>query len=159
MFAGAQAFFMHNEQLQSLVERCVERRGGHVIDIFLRGSHHRTLLEVYIDAEAGVTTELCSEVSRDITAALKQQPLLDPLFQLTVSSPGIDRSLIFPWQYKKHAGREMRILTGSGVETAELTGVLVSVDELGVTLEVGEKGEQQHIPFDTIRKAYVLAPW
>ena len=146
---------MPHEQLQKLIGECVERRGAHVIDIAVHGREPRTTVEVYIDAEEGVTTGLCSEISRDINKALAAGPMLQPLQQLTVSSPGSDRPLRYPWQYRKHVGRTLAVRDVAGQDR---TGRLTAVDEAGITLE-DPRGESGTIPFAAIDRAVVRTPW
>jgi ribosome maturation factor RimP len=150
---------MLSTQVEQLVGECVVRHGAHVIDVVIRGQQHRTMMEVYVDAESGVSTELCAAISREISAALKMRPLLDTMYQLTVSSPGIDRPLCFPWQYRKHVGRDLTVRVTAGDGNEEHTGRLAAVDEQGLVLEEGKAGEQCRIPFETIVRAIVKAPW
>jgi ribosome maturation factor RimP len=151
---------MDRTPLEELVDACVERHGAHTIDVVLKGRHQRPVLEVYVDAEAGVTTELCSAISRDINAALRTQPALDTLSQLTVSSPGIDRPLVFPWQYRKHVGRDLTVrqtIEGGGEE--EVLGRLTAVGDDALLLETAQPAGERRIPFSAIVRAVVNSPW
>lgn len=150
---------MLRNDLDQLVGECAERHGAQVVEVITRGRPPRTVLEVFVDSEAGVTTDLCAEISRAIGEALRARPLLDPLIQLTVSSPGIERPLRFPWQYRKHVGRTLALhLAGEGAP-GDLTARLTGVDADGITVE-GERGEApRRVPFDAIVRAVVRAPW
>lgn len=150
---------MVNSDLEQLVAACVEKHGAHVIDLGVHGRRGRTAVDVFIDAPADVTTELCSAVSREISAALRVRPVIDPDAHLMVSSPGIDRPLKFPWQYAKHVGRVLRVTRGEGEERTEVTGRLSAADDAALTLEPGAGAAPVVIRFADVRKAIVQAPW
>jgi ribosome maturation factor RimP len=146
-------------ELRETVERAVERRGAHLIDLVERGHQGRPVLEVFIDTESGVTTDLCAEVSREISISLDHTGLLLGPYRLDVSSPGIERPLIFPWQYRKHLHRKLKVTvrTPGGTEVQE--GILVETSDSGVTLQVGKESTPVEIPFASILEARVPAPW
>lgn len=150
---------MANNQLFHLIEECASKAGAHVIDLVVRGEHAHPAIDVFVDAEEGITSETCSKLSRDIEAAIDLQAPIKGPYTLTVSSPGITRPLKFPWQYRKHIGRllEVKMRSKSGVHGK--SGKLLSVDEEGVALEQIKKGAQVHIDFAEIVEAKVKAPW
>ena len=150
---------MLSSSLEQVVGECAGRYGTQVVEIIVRGRQPRTMLEVFVDSEAGVTTELCADISRAIAAALRERPLMEPLLQLTVSSPGIDRPLRFPWQYRKHVGRTLAVRLTAGDATEEITGRLTAVDDGGITLDPGRKGAERRIAFTAIARAVVRTPW
>jgi ribosome maturation factor RimP len=145
--------------LEQLVTTCVRKHDAHVIDVIVKGHQQRPVLEVYVDTEAGVTTELCSAISKEIHGALRVRPLLGPMAQLTVSSPGIDRPLRYLWQYRKHIGRDLTVQITAGGTDEECTGHLAAVDGETIVLEPGSPGEQRRFPFETIVRAVVKTPW
>ncbi|MBI5474160.1 MAG: ribosome maturation factor RimP [Ignavibacteriae bacterium] len=145
---------MFSETVLSELEAIATRQGAHVIDTSIRGSKNRSIIEIFVDAEGSVTSELCSEISRDAAKLFEERDIITGAYDLVVSSPGIDRPLKFPWQYKKHVGRKLSVtLTSEGKNE----GKLVAADEDEITLDVG--GAQMRIRFDAIREATVKAPW
>jgi ribosome maturation factor RimP len=148
-----------NPELEQLVAACVEKHGAHVIDMGVHGRRGRTAVDVFIDSPQDVTTGLCSAVSREISAALRAHPVVDPDAHLTVSSPGIDRPLKFQWQYVKHVGRDLRVTCGEGEERTEIIGRLVAVGGESLTLEPPGTAKPVVIPLSSVRKAIVKAPW
>ena len=146
-----------NKQLRDLIEGCVNRKAAHLIDLVVRGVHARPVLEVYIDSENGVTTDVCTAVSREIAEALKANQLVPRDYTLTVSSPGIDRPLRFPWQYAKHVGRTLRVKTRNAEQAEEVHGVCKAADNTGVTIET--KNGPIVLAYDLITEAKVKAPW
>lgn len=150
---------MADQQLYGLIEECVSKAGVHVIDLVVRGEHAEPAVDVFVDAEEGITTDICSRLSRDIRAAMDLHATVKHPYTLTVSSPGIARPLKFHWQYRKHVGRMLDVKMRSGDEVHSASGKLVEVDDTGVALQEKGKGEPIHIGFEEILEAKVQAPW
>lgn len=144
-----------------IVQPCCEQHGAHLVDIVLRGKQNRPIIEILIDSESGVTSELCSAVSRETGKVLDdgEKILIPESYTLMVSSPGIETSLKFSWQYKKHVGRKFAMKVQSADGVIEQHGKLLSVDDEGITLEIGKGNEQVQIRFGAIAEAVVKAPW
>ena len=148
-----------DEKLREEAARAVTRHGAHVIDVVLRGDHRRPVLEVFIDAEAPVTIEQCTQISRDLSTAIDGARMLANTYRLEVSSPGIDRPLQHAWQYPKHVGRKVQVTVRRPDGTLKMVGVLTAADAEGVTVAAGPGEEPVQVPFADIREALVLPPW
>ncbi len=61
------------------------------------------------DAGGGVTLEDCAEVSRDSSAALDVADVITHAYHLEVSSPGLDRRLKSPAEFKRFVGRTVKV--------------------------------------------------
>jgi ribosome maturation factor RimP len=146
-------------ELQHTIESSVGRTRAQIIDLAVRGDRGHPVIEVYIDTADGVTTELCAEVSREVSTAIDASGLIPGEYRLDVSSPGIERPLRFPWQYSKHVGRLVHLKVHSENGEEEIKGVLTASTADGLTLQVKGKGEPLTIPFASILEARVPAPW
>lgn len=111
------------------------------------------MVEVVVDAEVGVTSDLCSVISRDVSKVLDAIEGFPDMYTLIVSSPGIERPLRYLWQYPKHVGRRLLVK----VHGAEHRGTLRAVGENTITIE-SDDGTRD-IPFGTIEQTFVMAPW
>jgi ribosome maturation factor RimP len=147
------------QKLWGLVAEQVDRTGAHLIDLVVRGERGTRVIEVYIDSEAGITSDVCSAVSREVDQAIDAAREVEGAYRLEVSSPGISRPLKFPWQYRKHIGRHVRVKLIPGQEPAERTGKLVGVEESGILIQAGARGEEVRIPFAALQETNVKAPW
>jgi ribosome maturation factor RimP len=144
-------------RLMQAITSAAEQQGAHVIHVHQHGTATKPVLEVFLDTEEGVSIELCAQVSRRLKEVIETETLLDSGFRLEVSSPGLDRPLLFPWQYRKHVGRDLlaRCRTSDGV--VDHRGRLEAADGEGVTL-VTTTGTLR-LPFADIVEARVQAPW
>ncbi len=129
------------------------------MDLVVRGEHGIRVIEVYIDSEAGITSDICTAVSREVAQAIDAAPEIKEAYRLEVSSPGIDRPLKYPWQYRKHIGRRVQVTLLPGQDPAERTGKLLAVDESGIVIQVEARGEEICIPFSALLETSVKAPW
>jgi ribosome maturation factor RimP len=142
------------ETLLAPVEQAVESHGAHLIDLNVRGDRGRPVIEVYVDNEAGVTSDLCAEISRSVMQSIETGGMILGPFRLDVSSPGIDRPLRFSWQYTKHMGRPVAVVTRSG---GTIDGTLDASDATAVTVTT-KAGSQQVLHGDIV-ELRVKAPW
>jgi ribosome maturation factor RimP len=108
-------------------------------------------LTVYFDSDSGVTFEKCTQVSRYLEKRMDEAHLLGGDYVLDVSSPGVDRPLMFWRQYPRHKGRRLVVTLKDG---SKREGVLASVGWDGISLETDKK-ESELIPFAEIEKSFV----
>lgn len=114
-----------------------------VLEIVVRGSTSRPVLEVFVDSEDGVSLEDCARLSADIGAFIDSENVFRSAYRLDVSSPGIDRPLQYQWQYKKNVGRLLNISMRDG---RTLLGRLQRVDGDSVALQPMKKTSGRHKP-------------
>lgn len=145
---------MQPSDVRGVAERCASRHAAHVMDLVVRGERDRQVIEVFIDAETGVTAALCSAVSRDLTDTLNESTSPVGDYRLIVSSPGPDRPLRHPWQFRKHIGRQLRLIVRNEEGNATLAGPLESVDDAGMTI-----GGAGRVDWSSIVEAHVPLPW
>ena len=121
-----------------------------------------TKLEIFVDADSGMTFGKCQRISRFVEAYLDEEQPLGASYTLNVSSPGVDRPLKFLRQYRKNIGRNLDVTTTEGDKH---TGKLIVVEDDHLVLEAkvrrqeGKRKktviEETKVPFDTIKKAIV----
>lgn len=143
------------ESLQELLTPTVEGMGFVLwgIEYLPQGKH--SLLRIYIDHEKGITVENCEAVSRQISAILDVEDIISAHYVLEVSSPGMDRMLFSPTQYRHYCGDNVAVRLNVPVNgQRKFKGKLLSVTEAGIDLEVNGQGVS--IPFASIDKANVI---
>lgn len=128
-------------QLTALLTPVVEEIGLDLEDVALvKQAGHQTPtaeLRVLVDKDGGVNLDDVARVSLAISAAL-DLPAADVIlgatpYVLEVSSPGVDRPLVEPRQWRRAVGRLVRVgLTAGG----DVTGRILEVDAHGVRIAV-----------------------
>ncbi len=141
-----------------LARPIVEARGALLVDITVRGERSRRVVEVFIDTDQGATTELCAEISRDLSSALDRTNIVQGRYDLVVSSPGIDRPLQFARQYPRNVGRTLVVKFRKDGLVQKAEGELIEVRPDGFVLRMKNK-EPQNFLFDEIIEALVKPAW
>jgi len=114
-----------------------------------------TILRVFIDAENGVGVDDCGKISRQISAIMDVEDPISSVYTLEVSSPGLDRLLFRPEQFKMYEGTVIKVRTSIAVMGRKrFKGILESVREQGIDIEVD--GEIYEVDFTEIDKANVV---
>ena len=132
--------------------------GAYLVDFSLKRERNSLQLEAFVDTDEGVTTDLCAQISRDLSPMLDKVAGLQQRYYLVVSSPGLDRPLRFPRQYARNKGRTLVVSVRTGMNREKVEGELVEVKESAIVLKLPEETPRE-IPFDGILEAHVKLPW
>ena len=144
------------ERLVALIEPLLGQLGYELVELEYVPGRGRAVLRVFIDQPAGVGLEDCERVSREVSALLDVEDPISTAYSLEVSSPGADRVLRTREHFERFVGARVLIeLALPRAGRRRYTGVLRSVDEQGVAVEVD--GQLESMPFREIGKAR-LAP-
>lgn len=113
------------------------------------------------DPAGGVSLEDCADVSRDISTALDEVDLVTHAYSLEVSSPGLDRKLRSPADFRRFRGKSARVKLAHPAEDGQrlLRGELLEAPENKVAVLVD--GKRIEAPLDDVveaRLVFELAP-
>jgi len=143
------------QELDLMMFDLVELRRG--------GSKSRPVLEIRIDRRDGskVTIEDCARVSRALEARLEAGALVNEQYVLEVSSPGADRPLRSPADWRRFVGRQATVTSGA------LAGGKQEVEILAVAGEEGAevvhmrdpKGRAYEVPLSAVTAARLAFHW
>lgn len=113
------------------------------------------VLRIYIDSDAGVTVDDCARVSEQASAVLDVEEALKGKYTLEVSSPGLERPLFTPEQFRRYIGHPVKVrLAWPEHDRRNFRGVLLSVDDPMIEVEVD--GMAYELPLAAIHNARVL---
>ncbi len=136
------------------------------VELVWRTDRNGWVLEVTIerpDARVpgeGVTIDLCSEVSRDLSAALDVADCIPHHYTLEVGSPGVERALYNRRDYERFAGQGARVKLKAPIDgNYVITGTLHGLDESGRVLIETERSELMNIELDQIDSARLIFEW
>ena len=118
--------------------------------------HRSDVLRFVIDHPDGIKVEQCEAFSRQASALLDVEDFGSGRYLLEVTSPGLDRKLYNPTDYKRFAGQLSRITyRGNDGRRVTMVGELLGFDAEGatVTLRDRQSGETTAIPQPAIEKA------
>lgn len=142
--------------LRILLEPGVKALGFELVDVELAGSHHAPTLRVYIDGPAGVNVDDCARVSRQLSALLDVEDPLPGQYTLEVSSPGLDRPLVTPDDFKRFVGETIKVKMQQPLADGRrnFSGRLVDVAADHVVVEVDK--ERYDLTFDGMERARLV---
>ncbi len=139
--------------INPIVKKIVENNKLLLIDIIIRGSGKNPFFEVFIDNSKGINADICAKISREIKNELEETKFADTDYRLVVSSPGIDKPLIYLEQYYKHINRELKISYDDGEKIQSIEAKLINIADNKLTFIY--KKEELEIEFNKIKKAKV----
>jgi ribosome maturation factor RimP len=145
-------------RFEEIVRPVVEGLNAYVIDVTVRGERGGSVAELFVDSDAGVTTELCEAISKELAGTLDASNLFQGRYYLVVSSPGIERPLKFPRQYPKNIGRSLTVKVRNGTSTETVRGTLMEAGADRILLGLPDEARRT-IRFDDIAESRVDAAW
>ncbi|HEX9935311.1 MAG TPA: ribosome maturation factor RimP, partial [bacterium] len=125
------------ERLKQLTDRLLSDEGFDLVDVLLKGSGTRQLVQVFADREGGITVEDCARLNRLLASIFDRDTVFDCPYRLEVSSPGLDRPLKTERDFRHALGREVEIDFLRGGENAHTAGRIERVDADGLLVQTG----------------------
>ena len=143
-------------KLKQLLQPVVEALGCELWGLELQAGGKTKLLRIFIDrAEEGVGIEDCERVSRQSSAVLDVEDVINGEYILEVSSPGMDRPLYELSQYEQYIGEDISLRLRFPYEgRRNFKGRLTGVD--GDEIIVVATDHEFLFPVEGIEKANVV---
>ena len=111
------------------------------------------------EPEAGVSLDLCAEISRDLSAALDVADVIPGRYRLEVGTPGLDRALYSAADYARFRGRTAKVKLRQPRDGQKvLRGVLRGLDGAGHVL-VDVDGHDVAVPAEDISEGQLIFDW
>jgi ribosome maturation factor RimP len=144
------------EKIRGMAERVVASEGLVLVDVEVKGGRSNQLLRIYIDKPEGVSHADCQAVSEQMSALLDVEDIFPGKYLLEVSSPGLDRRLVKPSDFKYFAGRRVRIVLREPLDDQRvLEGQLAGFESGCVRLNLGQ-GDIRELDLARISKARLV---
>lgn len=141
------------EKIEEFANTLLPSMGLELVEVQFRREGHGWVLRLFIDCEQGITVDHCADVSRELSAFLDVEDLIDHQYHLEVSSPGLERPLKTLRDYERFSGRKAKLKLRESVEGQKvIVGVIQQVHAEGVEL-LQDGDDVVNVPFEHIRKA------
>jgi len=145
-------------EAETLVRPVVEGSGLDLVEVGFRRESGRRILRVVVDRDGGVDLETIAEVSEKVSRRLDLEGFAPGPYALEVSSPGIERTLRRPAEYRRAVGATVRIRTTTTLEGGtSLRGTVVSADEQEVTIATADA--ELRVRYADIASARTVVDW
>ena len=147
------------DRIRAIAERVAAPRGLEVWDIQSRREASGHVVRVFLDRpgqsstpEESVSIEDCEYVNREMSTILDVEDPMPFSYTLEVSSPGLDRPLRNPDDYRRFEGRLAKIVVREAVDNQKaFDGRLRGVENEDVLLE-GPGGRLHRLPMRLIAR-------
>lgn len=134
------------DTVREIVERVAASSGLEVVDVEMLGGGKSRMLRIVIDKPGegpvdkpgGVTHEDCANLSREVSTILDVEDVIPGgSYVLEVSSPGLDRKLSRPADYRRFTGNRVKLTTRNPVNgNRHFVGRLASFQDNRLTLDL-----------------------
>ena len=111
-------------------------------------------IRVVIDAERPVTLDDTTNLSKKLRNDDELDIRFPDGFRLEVTTPGLDKGLESPFQFRKNIDRKLKINFSNGDGAQTITGTLVDANDTCVYIR--DSGQEFSLRYDQINSAKVL---
>ena len=142
-------------QLNEMIAPVVESMGFVFwgLEFISQGKH--SILRVFIDHADGINVDHCAQVSRQISSVLDVEDPISQVYNLEVSSPGMDRPLFTLEQYASLAGNIIDVRLRMAFDgRRKFKGRLIGVEQEDIVIHVDDN--EYLLPIELIEKANVV---
>jgi ribosome maturation factor RimP len=109
---------------------------------------------------AGITLELCSDISRELSAALDVADCIPHRYRLEVGSPGVERALYRLSDYERFAGQVAKLkLKQPRNSEYSIIGTLSGLSPDQRVVIQTERGELVELSLDEIQNGHLVFDW
>lgn len=145
-------------EAETLIRPVIEGSGLELVDVAFRRESGRRVLRVVVDREGGVDVDTIAELAEKVSRRLDVEGFAPGPYALEVSSPGIERSLKRPRDFKRLVGDTVKVKTTTPVDgRTNITGELVSADDDGIVVVAG--GGELRVRYVDIASANTVVDW
>ena len=140
--------------LEESIKLAVESLDAKLYDIVTTRENDKNIYRVYVTAQGGINLDKCAEISRMISPILDVEEPMSGVYNLEVSSPGIERKLKTKDHFKASIGEKVKV---KDIATEVYKGELLSADDEKILIKT-EFGEES-IDYDSILSASTYFEW
>ena len=123
------------------------------------GNGPKAVLRLIVDSPDGVTLDQCSAISRQASALLDVDDPIRHTYTLEVSSPGLDRRLYSPDDYRRFIGERITVrMKPSFREHRLVEGELVGIED-GIVSVSDDKDQVVNLPLEQVFETRIEVDW
>jgi len=142
------------DNIRPLVEARLASLGMELYDMVFHPAGRHSVLRIYIDKPAGVTIDDCETASTEISMLLDVENFMNSPYTLEVSSPGLDRPLMRPKDFRRAVGHSvvLDLRTPDG-KLRQVRGTMEAYNDDTLTVETG--GSPVVIPVSDVKSGKI----
>lgn len=147
-------------RLEDLIDPLMDDAGLRLVSVDVERRGKKLVVTVCLDREGGIDVDTCAEMSDEISRHIDVEDVFSESYNLEVESPGLQRVLRKPREFRCFLGREVEIVLRQAFEGRQkIRGKLKKADDQGIT--VFTDGEEIVFPYEALKKTRLFfdAPW
>ena len=134
------------EEVETIITPILDDLNFELVDVEYAKEGKDRFLRISIDKEGGVDLNDCTLASEKISEAMDQNDPIPEMYYLDVASPGAERPLKKEKDYQNAIEQPVFVSLYAPIEgDKEWLGILKSVDDDTITMEVKEKAKKKTI--------------
>lgn len=137
-------------KIAALAEPVIEALGYRLVRVIVSNRDGGTLQVMAENSNGQIDVNQLTRISRDLSPLLDAHDLISDRYFLEVSSPGIDRPLVRPSDFKNWVGYEVKLKVRQAIDGQKrFRGFIEGFEdnEVLIRASVGEKKEEQILGF------------
>jgi ribosome maturation factor RimP len=138
---------------EALVRPVIEGEGLELVDVTFARESGRRVLRVIVDRDGGIDLDTISELSQKVSRRLDLEGFEPGPYALEVSTPGIERPLRRPQDFRRAVGERVRVKTEEGVVEGELRAA--EDDAIRIAAAEGER----RLALEQVAAAKTVVDW
>ena len=143
------------QSIAEFVEPSLLAKGLELVDVEFKKEGKTWILRILIDKEGGVNLEDCQNVSHLAGDLIEVEDIIESVYTLEVSSPGLNRVLKKEKDFINFVGKKICVLCHARLNgKKKFTGNLTGFKEQAIHLEVD--GQSHTIPLNRVAKANLV---
>ncbi len=144
--------------VRAAAEPILSSLGLELVDVEFEGAGRARTLRLSVDRQGGVDLDALAEATAPVSDALDAADAVAGPYNLELSSPGVERPLRRPSEFRRFVGTTVSVKTQEPVAGARRhRGLLAAADEDGIDLEVD--GAARRFTYDAIASARTVFEW
>ena len=134
------------EEVETIITPILDDLNFELVDVEYAKEGKDRFLRISIDKEGGVDLNDCTLASEKISEAMDQNDPIPEMYYLDVASPGAERPLKKEKDYQNAIEQPVFVSLYAPIEgDKEWLGILKSVDDDTITMEVKEKSKKKNL--------------
>ena len=143
------------QSVTELIEPGLLANGLELVDVEFKKEGQNWVLRIYIDSEGGITLAECQKVSRLAGDLIEIEEVIEPVYTLEVSSPGLNRVLKKEKDFLKYSGKKIYVQCHAPMDgRKKFTGILTGFIDQSIHLELD--GQLYTIPLSLVAKSNLV---
>ncbi|MBA3737577.1 MAG: ribosome maturation factor RimP [Actinobacteria bacterium] len=138
---------------EPLVRPVIEGEGLDLVDVTFGRESGRRILRLTVDREGGVDLDTISQISQKVSRRLDLEGFEPGPYALEVTTPGIERPLRRPQDFRRAVGQRVRVRTGEGVLEGELRA---AEDD---AIRIAAPDDEHRVAIDEVAAAKTVVDW